>query len=88
MAQWVKDLPFVSGERVQLLVSLSGLRIWYCYKLRHRFGSSIAVAVAVAGSYSFDWPPSLGMSICRRCGPKKKKKKFMMKTLLCICNRN
>ena len=33
------------------------------------------VAVAVAGSYSSDMTPSLGTSICCKCGPKKKKKK-------------
>ena len=27
------------------------------------------------GSYSFNWTPSLGTSICRGCGPKKTKKK-------------
>ena len=32
------------------------------------------VAVAVAGSCSSDWTPSLGTSICHRHGPKKKKK--------------
>ena len=33
------------------------------------------MAVAVAGSYSSDLTPSLGISICGRCSPKKKKKK-------------
>ena len=39
--------------------------------------SCIAVAVAWAGSYSFDsdLTPSLGTSICHECGPKKTKKK-------------
>ena len=35
----------------------------------------VAVAVAVAGSCSSDSTPSLGTSICHRCGPKKTKKK-------------
>ena len=35
----------------------------------------MAVAVAVAGSYSSDSIPSLGTSISRGCGPKKTKKK-------------
>jgi len=38
-------------------------------------GVAVAVAVAQAGSCSSDWTPSLGPSICRRCGPKKKQKK-------------
>ena len=33
--------------------------------------SGIAVAVAQAGSYSSSWSPSLGLSICHACGPKK-----------------
>ena len=37
-------------------------------------GSSVAVAVAVAGSSSSDLTPSLGLSICCRCGPKKASK--------------
>ena len=37
--------------------------------------SHIAVAVVQAGSYSSNWTPSLGTSICLRCGPKKTKEK-------------
>ena len=37
--------------------------------------SRIAVDVDVASGYSSDSTPSLGTSICYRCGPKKKKKK-------------
>ena len=32
-------------------------------------GVAVAVAVAVAGQYSSNWTPSLGTSICLRCGP-------------------
>ena len=49
-------------------------------------GSS--VAVAVAGSYSSDWTPSLGTSMCCRCSPKiqkTKKKKSRIKTLRAQC---
>ena len=46
------------------------------------FGSGIAVAVAVAGSCSSDSTPSLGTSICRGCGPKKKKKKIQAFTFI------
>ena len=37
-------------------------------------GSGVAVAVAVAGSYSSDSTPSLGTSICHGCGPEETKK--------------
>ena len=37
--------------------------------------SGIAVAVMQAGSCSYNETPSLGASICLRCGPEKKKKK-------------
>jgi len=40
-----------------------------------RLGSGVAVAVAVAGNYSFDLTPSLETYICCRCSPKKTKKK-------------
>ena len=41
-----------------------------------RLGCCVAVAVTVADGYgsSSDWIPSLGTSICCRCGPKKTKK--------------
>ena len=35
-------------------------------------GSYIAMSVALAGGYSSNWTASLGTSICRRCGPKRK----------------
>ena len=61
--------------RVQSLASISGLRIWHCHKLWHRswmrLGSGIAVAVVSAGSCSSDSTPSLEISTCHRCGPKK-----------------
>ena len=44
-----------------------------------KLGSGIAVAVTWAGGCSSGWTPSLGNSICLRCGPRKdqsqKKKK-------------
>ena len=64
---------------VQSLALLSGLRVWRCHELWCRsqtwLRSLVAVALAVAGSYSSDSTPSLGISICRGCGPKKTKKK-------------
>ena len=64
---------------IQSLASLSGLRTWCCCELwcrsQMRLGSWVAVAVAQAGSYSSNSPPSLGTSICHRCSPKEEKKK-------------
>ena len=64
---------------VRSLASLSELRIWRCHELwctwQTRLGSGIAMAVAVAmaGSCSSDWTPSLGASICYGCNPEKTK---------------
>ena len=65
--------------RVRSLASLSGLRI-QCYRelwcrSQMQLGSGIAVAVVWAGSCSSKWTPSLGTSICRGSGPRKKEKK-------------
>ena len=40
-----------------------------------QLGSGVAVALVQARSCSFNLTPSLGISICRGCGPKKQKKK-------------
>ena len=60
------------------MASLSGLRIPCCHeqwcRLQMWLRSHIAVAVVYDGSYSSNLTPSLGTSICHRCGPKKKKK--------------
>ena len=39
-----------------------------------QLGFRVAVAVAVAGSYSSDLTPSLGTSMCQGCSPLKSKK--------------
>ena len=50
------------------------IQIWHCCELLHRLqmqlGSGVVVAVVKAGGYSSNWTPSLGTSICCRCGPK------------------
>ena len=56
-----------------------GLRIWryrelWC-RLQMCLRCHVAMAVIQAGSCSSDLTPSLGTSVCLRCGPKKKKKK-------------
>jgi len=40
-----------------------------------RTGSGVAVAVVQASSYSSEWIPSMGTSICHRRSTKKTKKK-------------
>ena len=64
---------------VPSLASLSGLRIRCCREpwcwSQTQLGSCVAVAVVEDGSYSSDSTPSLGMSICRGCSPKKTKKR-------------
>ena len=51
----------------QSLALLSRLRIWHCHDLWYRsqmwLGSCLAVAVAVAGSYSSNLTPNLETSI-------------------------
>ena len=50
--------------------------------MRLRFCVAVAVAVVSAGSHRTDWTPSLGTSICRRCGPKRPKKKKREKKIM------
>ena len=57
--------------QVQSLASLSGSGI----AVSCGVGLGSYIAVAVAGSCSFDFTPGLGTSIPRRCGLKSKKKK-------------
>ena len=64
--------------QVRSLALRSGLRIRRCREMwcgsQTRLGSRVAVALAEAGGYSSDSIPSLGTSICRRSGPRKKAK--------------
>ena len=75
MVQWVKNPMSIHEDSVQSLASLPGLRIQHCREVRCRsqtqLGCGIAVAVVEAGSCSSDWTPSLGPSMCHRCGHKK-----------------
>ena len=75
MEQWNRILQGTMRLQVQSLALLSGLWIRHCCELWCRWqmwlGSCIAVVVAQAGSYSFYLTPSLGNSICCKCGPKK-----------------
>ena len=62
---------------VRTLASLSGLRIRCCHELwcgsEMQLGSGIAVAVVQASSSSSNLTPSLGTSVCCRCGLNKNK---------------
>ena len=63
--------------RVQSLASIRGLGIWCCHELWCGSQAQLrsGVAVAEAGSCSSDLSPSLRISICPGCCPKKTKKK-------------
>ena len=65
--------------QVRSLALLIRLRSQHCSELwcrsQMQLGSGIAVAVVLTGSYSSDWTPSLGTSLCHGCGPKKTKLK-------------
>ena len=62
--------------QVPSLAPLSELRIQHCCELwcqlQMQFGSGVAVAVVCSSNLT----PGLGTSICCRCGPKNKKKKY------------
>ena len=63
------------GMPVRSLALLSGLRIWCCCELwcgsRTRLRSGVTVTMALASSCSSDSIPSLEISMCCGCGPKK-----------------
>ena len=67
----------IHEDAVPSLASFSGLMIWYfcelCCRSQIQLRSCVAVAVAVAGSYSSNSTPSVGTPICLWCGPKKNK---------------
>ena len=66
-------------RQTRSLALLSGLRVWHCRELQCRSQTQLrsgdAAAMVEAGSYSSDSTPSLGMSICHDCIPKKQKNK-------------
>lgn len=61
--------------RVPSLASLSGLRMWHCWELRHglqmRLRTRVAVGVAKAGRCSSDGTAGLIASTCCRCSSQK-----------------
>ena len=48
MAQRVKDQAYLCEDVGLTLASLSGLRIWHCYKLWHRSQMQLRSGVAMA----------------------------------------
>ena len=76
----VEGIQLVSMRmQVQSLASLSGSGIQHSSELSCRshmqLGSHVAVATAQAGSCRSNSTPSLGASMCHRCGPNNPKKK-------------
>ena len=72
----VQSLALLSGRKSRIAVTCGVGR-------RCKLRSHVAVAVAQAGNCSSNSTPSLGTSICHRCGPKKAKNK-QTKTLLIV----
>ena len=74
-SSWLSGLVSMR-KRVWSLALVSGFRIRCCHELWCEFqtwlGSCISVAVVEDSSCSSDLTPSLGTSICCKCGPKKK----------------
>ena len=68
LGQWVKDLALP--------------QLWCRSQMRLRSG--VAVAVGKASTCRSDSNPSLGTFICHRCSCKKKKKRDVFQTVVCI----
>ena len=78
VAQWVKNPTSTHEDMGSILPLLSGLRIRHCHKLGCRWQMWLGFCVAgavVQISSSSSATPSLGTSMCRRFGPKKKKER-------------
>ena len=67
MRMWVRSLASLSGLRIQ-----HSCELWCRSQMLLR--SWVAVALAKAGSCSSDLIPSLGTSMCHRCGPRHKRR--------------
>ena len=85
VAQWQRTQLVSMKMQVRSLTLLSGLRFSFnlnC-ELRCRsqtwLTSSIAVAVPLSTICSSNWTPSLGTSICHKCGPKQINKQNLKK---------
>ena len=92
VAQWKQIWLASMKTQVWSLAFLSGLRIQHCHELWCRLQallrSCVAVALVYASSYSSDWAPILGTSMCHGCSPKKIKKKTQSNNMLIIGKTN
>ena len=68
MRIWIWSLAFLSGSVIQCCCEL-----WYRLQARLRFPR--CCGCGKASSYSSNSTPSLGTSICHKCGLKKKKRR-------------
>ena len=89
MAQQYQNRLMSMITWVLSLAMLSQLSIWPCCDLwcmsQMRVRSHVAVAVVQTGSCLSDQTPSLGTSICHRCGPKTNKNTMeQLKTIVQI----
>ena len=73
MAQWKRIRLGTTRLQVWSLALFSGSRIRHCHELWCRSQTWLGFGMAVASSYTSNWTPSLGTSVCLGCGPKKTK---------------
>ena len=78
MAQWLMNPTSIHEDTSSSLALFSGLRIRRCPDLWCRsqtwLRSHAAVVVVQASGHNSDLIPSLGNSICCRCGPEETKR--------------